>query len=377
MGSVLHTLALTAPHVEVLTLLGSHHLSRKHLLYLECFTSLQELFLDHFRVDETILRSISNIPTINDLNVTIRLRGQGRVALDLGDSFQGLSHLTLRGVSKDLSDVVAAMSAPSLEWFELQFTDSVGAATLDASLTAIASHIPDTITHCACIFRASLSPLPTSLAGFLQPLLLKMPNLESFDLSSKRSPLSITNDDLIWFGDAWPKLHHLNIRQWTYRFNHKNVRRPNVSGLAELAKRCPNLRMLCLPELDISRTTEPKVIRFIDHRLEYLLLQSVSTAPTQALHEVAVAIDAMFPHLNLHKMRPIPGGPSTQWVNVWKTLWIMRWGRRNYTLSEDGVDSTVLEVPDISLGRDDRAPRPNAHDAQVRHNPIWLAFAVV
>ncbi|KAI1788313.1 hypothetical protein LXA43DRAFT_1025821 [Ganoderma leucocontextum] len=378
MGSVLQTLALTAPQLKVLNLLGDHSLDREHLLYLGRFTSIQEIVFGHqFQFDETVLHSISKIPTLRDLTIAVRLQRLGRGetrALDFGGGFRGLRSLGLRGKSKDLSAVVVAISAPGLEWLTLDFVDSVGVNSLEVPLADIASHIPDTIAHYSCTFCAPLSPLPVALADLLQQLLSKMPNLVAFNLLSEKSPLSVTNNDLVRVGDAWPKLDHLNIRQWANRYNLKVVRRPTVSGLAQLAMRCPKLEDVSLPELDISKAAEPRGIPFLDHRLKELLFQSVSNAPQGAQHEAAVAIDMVFPHLMLHRMRPAPavGGStrtSTPWVNVWKTLQLMRLGRYNHMLRETGAESAVPKVPEMPVDREDRAPGIYANGVQIAPGP--------
>ncbi|KAM5544976.1 hypothetical protein V8D89_001087 [Ganoderma adspersum] len=378
MGSVLQTLAQTAPQLKILNLLGDHSLDREHLLHLERFSSIQEIvFGNQFHFDEPVLHSISKIPTLRDLTIAVRLhrigKGQTRM-LDFGDGFRGLRNLALRGKSKDLADVVVAISAPALEWLTLDFVDSVGIHTLEAPLTAIAAHIPDTIVHYNSTFCAPLSPTPASLADLLQQLLSKMPNLVTFNLFSEETPLSVTNDDLVRIGDAWPQLYHLNVRQWTGRYNLGTVRRPTVAGLAELATRCPKLTDVSLPELNIGKAaahpdSEPRAIPFLDHGLKQLFVQSVSNAQQAAQHEAALALDMIFPHLELERMRPAVGGPATrpctQWVNVWKTLQIMRMGRNNQLLRDRGAAGTVPKVPEMPVDREDRA----SHRVQVLPAP--------
>ncbi|KAI1785834.1 hypothetical protein LXA43DRAFT_1099781 [Ganoderma leucocontextum] len=202
----------------------------------------------------------------------------------------------------------------------------------DSPFSAIPAHIPDRITHYVYgrTFSAVLDPLPKSLADLLHPPLLLMPKRLSFDLTSEKSPLSVTNEDLLWLGDAWPHLDHINIGQSTSRFNLK---------------------------------TE-------------LLFQSVSVAPPRVQHETAVAIDMMFPHLNLRSMRPGDRGSarSGPWVNIWKTpLEIMRRGRKNYVLSETGCKSAVPEVPSEMPvdGGDRRPPRYQAHEVPTVNVPGW------
>ena len=379
MGSVLQTLTQTAPQLKILNLLGDHSLDREHLLHLERFSSIQDIiFGNQFYFDEPVLHSISKIPTLRGLTITVRLhrigKGQTRV-LDFGDGFKGLRNLALWGKSKDLSDVVVAVSSPALEWLALDFVDSLGIHTLEAPLTAIAAHIPDTIAHYSTTFCAPLSPTPTSLADLIEQLLSKMPNLATFDFFSDKTPLSVTNDDLVRIGDAWPQLHHFNVRQWTCRYNLGNVRRPTVAGLAELATRCPKLADISLPELNIGKAaaqlepdSEPCVIPFLDHGLKVLFVQSVSNAQQATQHEAALALDMVFPHLDLERMQPAVGArgalrPCTPWVNMWKALQVMRMGRNNQLLRDRGAAGVVPKVPEMP---EDRAPEVYAHRVQVR-----------
>ncbi|PIL32742.1 hypothetical protein GSI_04857 [Ganoderma sinense ZZ0214-1] len=352
--------------MKELNLLGNHSLDREHLLYLERFTSIQTLCLSHqFHLDEGILQTLSEIPTIRHLNVTVRLgKGDRKGALDFGDCFQGLRTLELRGKHKDVSDVFIAMSAPHLHLIALDFTDPPSTNVPNSPFSTIVPHIPNTVTGFSCAFCAVLDPLPKSLSDLLGPLPPRLPNLASFDLTSEKSPLSVTNDDLAQLSDAWPLLAHLNVRVTVSaaRFNLQTVRRPDVHGLAALAQRCPQLETLHLPELDIDKPSPsgngpdavekaPVPIPFLSHRLKELLVQSVSLAPTKAQHEAAVALDMLFPYLDLRTMRPGQGGAATAtggaWATIWRTLEIMRWGRQNRALAEGGCDAAVPEVPDM------------------------------
>ncbi|PIL32722.1 hypothetical protein GSI_04837 [Ganoderma sinense ZZ0214-1] len=395
LGSVLQTLAQTAPQLKILNLLGDHSLDREHLLHLERFSSIQEItFGPQFHFDEAVLFSISKIPTLRDLNIAVRLKRLGRGetrGLDFGDGFRKLHTLGLRGKSKDLSAVVAAMSPPALEWFELDFVDSIGANSLEEPLATIAAHIPDTIKHYSSTFCSPLSHAPTSLTDLLQQLLSKMPDLVSFHLFSDKTPLSVTNDDLVRIGNAWPQLDRLNVRQWTGRYNQSGVRRPTVAGLAELAKRCPKLTDLSLPELSISKKataaaspsdsesesgSDPRAIPLLDHHLKELLFQSLSNSPAGAQYEAAVALDMIFPHLDLGRMRLALGGPSAracvQWMNVWRTLQIMRLGRNNQLLRDAGAVAGIPKVPEIPVVREERTQGLHGHGVQVAPAPAEL-----
>ena len=362
-GPLLENLALTAPKLTFLCLFGDHPLDRKNLLYLDRFTSMVEMGLsDSFILDEAVLQGLSRIPTLEVLTgCSIRLEGaDGAEALDFGDGFRALNNITLKGTSRDLFRVVAGLSKTALNSLSLEFTDSPSMDAVGTPFNALAPHLPTTITQYNATFRAAaLSPLPVALANLIHPLLSKMPKLNDFDLSAEKSSLSVTNDDLLRIGDAWPHLTRLSIEQSPTRSNLHDVRRPDVSGLAELAKRCPKLEMISLPELDASKPTEPRAVPFLGHRLKRLLFQSASIVPARALHEAAVAISIMFPHLELDDMQPRaypPARVNTQWSHIWRTLEIMRWGRKYYELSESGCESTVPEVPELNnpSDRDDR-----------------------
>lgn len=371
LGSVLQNLALIAPRLKKLSLLGNHSLHREHLFHLERFTSVRDIHLSHeFHLDGDVLQTLSKIPTIRHLNVAVRLRkGDKKEELDFGDRFHGLCNLELRGKHKDVADVFIAISAPRLDLLTLQFTNSLRVNALDSPFSAIVSHVPSTITHYSSAFCAALDPLPKSLIDLLHPLPSLLPKLVSFDLTSEKSPLSVTNHDLARLGDAWPHLEHLNVSHSMGRFNLKDVRRPDVWGLAALAQRCSELGMISLPELGVGKPSGPsstdaepqrKTIPFLEHRLRELLFQSITVSSTKAQHETAVAIDMVFPYLDLKKMRPGDRGTtrSGPWVNIWKTLEIMRWGRRNRALPEGGCDSAVPEVPEMPGDGADRRHRP-------------------
>ncbi|PIL32741.1 hypothetical protein GSI_04856 [Ganoderma sinense ZZ0214-1] len=305
------------------------------------------VFGDSFILDEVILRALSIIPTLQVLTGgTIRL-GTSEV-LNFGDGFCALGSLTLKGASTDLCTVLNDLPRSKLYSLTLSFTNS------DGQFAAVAAHLPDTLTQYASTFCAPLGSDPMAVMDLIKPLLSKMPMLDDFRVVAEKSALSVANDDLILLGDAWPHLTRLTIRQCTTgpRSNLPDARRPlNVSGLAELARRCPKLTMLSLPELDASKPAEPRPAPFLGHRLKQLCFQGASSAPARALNEAAVAINIMFPHLELHEMQPrakCPAKVDAAWAHIWNTLEIMRWGRRDYILSERGCESAVPEVPEMA-----------------------------
>ena len=344
LGSFLEDVVLTAERLETLSLSADHALERGHLLYIQRLTSLVEIGLsDFFVLDEIVLQMLSTMPTLQVLTGGVLRLGTSE-SLRFKDGFRALDNLAIKGTYTDLCKVLTALTEFKLHSLTLKFTNS------DGQFAAVLAHLPNTLTQYASTFCAPLDPATMSIMDLVQPLMSKLPNLNDFGFFADKSPLSVTNDDLVHLGDAWPHLTHLRIEQSPTDSNLQDARRPNISGLIELARRCPKLKTISLPELDASRPAEPRATPFLGHRLKHLFFQSASVVPALALNEAAVAINMIFPHLELHEMRPrpnLPVGVNAQWAHIWGTLEIMRWGRRDYILYENGCDSAVPEVSEM------------------------------
>ena len=175
----------------------------------------------------------------------------------------------------------------------------------DASLATICGHIgPHTLTR----FRADLGELrhpPLFLITFLEPL-LPFTNLEELELNFwKHIPLR--DEDLERFARAWPRLRRFILMQSPaiILFDHylangvpSSVERPTLRGLVALARGCPQLERLCIPDLDVTTVPQPDSVPFAGHGPLNLCIQNLVGAEERQL-DVAVALDRIFPRLKL------------------------------------------------------------------------------
>ncbi|KAI1785850.1 hypothetical protein LXA43DRAFT_100386 [Ganoderma leucocontextum] len=302
-GLALQEFSMRAPGLSKLCVYPDLTIAREHLMCLPRFTQMEQLYLsDRFPFDEELLLLLVNFRNLTDLKVSVMLRDSTDSApLDLTDGFQNLTTLNLSGQPAHLARFMLACSMPRLSDLSL-WLDSHRADGLDISLASICRHIgPHTLTHFEIQVENFLRP-PRFLMNFLEPL-LPFANLEQVVFHVADLPLR--DQDLVRISRAWPKLRMLRLKHSHVTLSDPDrepgsVERPTLQGLVELARRCPHLGCLCIPELDASVLPQLDTVPLMGHGPLDLCMQNLVGAEDEETQlDVAVILDRLFPRLEL------------------------------------------------------------------------------
>ena len=308
-GMALHYIAQTAPQIKFLRLPSLPYLRGSHFSSLEGFAGLTELSLggSSFPHKGTKLCQLATRSTLNALTIAIpHLRSTDLQSLS--DGFQSLHTLTIRGKLKRLVKFIRACRLPSLDDLTVQPDDRIDSGELRSRLSAICQHpgLPRSLTRIGCEicgYRLTFVYLPGTLMEYFEPL-LAFPCVEYCRLILGDMPF-ISDEDLLRFGDAWGKLEYLDIRRRDgTELKPRVLALATLSGLLELARRCPALEHVHLPELD-ARTLPEKDVSRLGHPLRELSFDSVryakDTSPASSSQRscaIADVLDLAFPMLN-------------------------------------------------------------------------------
>ena len=303
-GLVLEEFSIKAPGILKLCFYPDMRVDRGRLMCLPRFTLMEELYLaDHLAFDEDLLPTLTHLKRLAHLKIAIQLRDPPESAqLVLTDKFEKLTRLDLCGPPAHLARFIVASSMPELEdlfiWFRSHRPDG-----LDISLTSICRHIgPHTLTR----FRVQLNSFvhsPRFLMRLVEPL-LPFTNLEEV-VFTLEDYLPLRDEDLARISRAWPKLRVLRLDQSSTALADPDrrpgsIERPTLEGLIELARGCPQLAELCIPELYASTLPQLDNVPLMGHGPLDLCIQNlVGAEEVETQFDVAVVLDRLFPRLDL------------------------------------------------------------------------------
>ncbi len=345
-GSLLHTLPVMAPDLENFSYnvdfspvrrpvnLGYEHLEsfRLHFTRLTTLTIIHEVALD----SDHVLRSLSSVPTLQDLACNCIVFPSGSVLALPQCTFQQLICINLGGHLDPLVALFQACQFPSLASITLRITRPSNVRGTRESLTNICRRCnPALLTSFSLeslhVFSGN-SPPPSNLVQYFEPL-LAFPNVTSFHFYCFHVVPPVHDDDLASFGAAWPRLVSFVVSHCAGEYSLPDVPRPTLSALVELARRCPRLDTLHIPELDATVVPERNAAPLLNHRLRYLMMMNVmTTLPPSVYMEVAVVLDRVFPAVNLQSSRTCIGRVSN---NILQFMEAMRLGRETAGLYAD------------------------------------------
>ncbi|PIL33807.1 hypothetical protein GSI_04432 [Ganoderma sinense ZZ0214-1] len=249
----------------------------------------------------------------------------------------------------------------------LQVVDSsrVTQIQLCSGLESICEHlgrIPRSLKRIGCDFCSGVARTDQdgtrSLARYLKPL-LAFSLIEHCHLIFHHTPPSVCDTDLALLGDVWKKLQSLELRHtrhilhgWAHP---TDVQRPTLFGLIELARRCPGLIRVHLPELDARTLPKTSRVSRLGHSVREVSFNHVHYASTHAERPCAVAavLDTVFPALDvansmfacvstsasahLDFRRPGVKEAHSEWWQVMKIVRAMQLGRRHRDLADCGA----------------------------------------
>ncbi|KAI1783203.1 hypothetical protein LXA43DRAFT_357137 [Ganoderma leucocontextum] len=349
-GRTLEEVSITSPGLVRLSFFPFMNIGREHLMCLSRFTKMVQLDLsDHATLDEDLLLLLSNLENLTRMRIPILFRDPTE-SLDLKNGFQKLTKLDLRCRPTHLARFMLASPMSRLNDVCLRLGSHL-ADDFHTSLPSICRHIgPHTLTR----FRAELDDFrrpPRFLMDLLEPV-LPFVNLEELEFFFEEH-LPLRNEDLERFSHAWPKLRALILIQGETTLSNPDrvpgsVERPTLHGLVELARQCPQLDRLCIPDLDASRLPQADSVPLMGHGPLDLCVQNlVGAGVDETQLRVAVVLDRLFPCLKLESgIEELPGygdnpNPYTEdSENVSLLLRAMQIARKHYPRGVECVERT-------------------------------------
>ncbi|KAM5544958.1 hypothetical protein V8D89_001069 [Ganoderma adspersum] len=326
--SLLRTLPLMAPNLETFSCdidlrLGHGYVNEfRHLARLKMVAIHSEDALD-----EGALRTLSAIATLQGLTCTIDRSSSSALTLH-PYVFPHLKGLHVMGSFDDLTAFIKACHLPSVTGLILRVKEPPSAGKPADSFATICGRFnPLLLTSFTVAIRdafTSESPRPGSLLQYFEPV-LAFPDIESFHLSFSHIIPSIRDNDLARCGAAW---RHLS----SFRVSHLVIGqdapeppdfvRPTLSGLVDLARRCPHLESFRAPALHAKVFPDKNTTLPLSHNLRALSITDSVTLSSlnlksRAFLEVVGVIDQVFPSIKLPDNAP---AKATKNMKGWDKL---------------------------------------------------------
>ncbi|KAI1792175.1 hypothetical protein LXA43DRAFT_364315 [Ganoderma leucocontextum] len=356
--SLLQTLPLLAPKLEHLDVGADFNLGQRSLQSFEHFTRLKYLSMpSDLALNEHMLQVLSSVPTLQNLSCRIDLSGIPAPAFG-PHAFQQLTRLAVSGYSDHLVAFILACRFPNLVRIDLRIRQPPSAGQPRDVFTALCQRCnPTLLTSFEANLTHGFASRPSTLMEYFEPL-LALPNITSFHVVFFLTDPSIRDDDLARFGAAWPRLASFRIEHHTRQYSNDNLARfsaawprlasfrvqhhtgqysdvracPTLSGILELAQRCPGLTTFHIPELDPRGTiSERGAVPPLGHGLRSISVDNVTPPLSfQVYMEVATVLDRAFPSLELEDWRPLEVRVHGKgWPDVLRLMKVMRVGREN------------------------------------------------
>lgn len=329
------------------------------------FIALQVFEADNAALDLHILQRLAKLSNLHSLSAIIELGDVGPE--DSDDEFEpfdetdwsALTCLSIRGHPWDLGTFVSKMYSPP-----------VRSLTLDVSVECWPAELATMVVRCIESFEYVDATIPITIEEFTlkykQTFRLKEEDdryyteeppykgslLDIVRYSLNCSELkkvtfdftelpALTDDDLERMIEAWPELTQLHIPPSEQEIFHvhisRKIPRPTMSSLIAFARRCPRLRELSLPEIELSTLPEQQDWPFVNHPLHFLLV-GFERDRDKCLRG-AEFIDRLFPSVRLRDPPPRENFRSISYVgrdevpeNVREYLEAMQIGRRHREL---------------------------------------------
>ena len=337
--SLLQILPVMVPDLQHLIYDVEFDLGQEYLQSFTQFTQLKILTTPpSVALNEYMLKVLSSLPTLQNLSCFIDLSGISALAL-CSNPFPELAELDLAGQSDHLFTFIFACPVPKLERIKLRIDQPPSARHPRDMFAALCRSCDATqLTSFFAEFTHPFAARPNSLMVYFEPL-LALRNMLSFHLGFTSTEPSIRNDDLARIGNAWPRLASLRIKHSTTRYSQRDIAAPSLFAVVELARRCPCLRSLHLPELDPhvppdssegSADTPPA----LGHPLHVLVIANIRPPLSFRVHMgVATVLDRVFPSIDLNASQF--GLHGRGWQDVLGLMEAMRVGRANGAVYTD------------------------------------------
>ena len=333
-ASLLQTIPLIVPDLECLEFGCDPHLPGNQG-YLEGFRGFKGLkslsTFSELPLNEHLLRALASMGTLQDLSCWIDLSGISTLAFPQ-HYFKELTELTVRGHSDHLVTLILACQFSKLEYIRLWVIHPPNTRQPRDPFSAVSQHCnPALLTSFSADFTQPFASRLGSLMEYFEPL-LALPNITSFHLVFFTTEPSVRDDDLIQFGTAWPRLISFRVQHRTRVYSQADVGRPTLSGIIELARRCPDLTTLHIPELDPRVIPEKYTAPPLKHGLQRACIDNILPPLGFKVHmDVATVLDRVFPAIDLENARSMAVAywQGKGWEDVLRLMEAMRVGREN------------------------------------------------
>ncbi|OJT05702.1 hypothetical protein TRAPUB_3470 [Trametes pubescens] len=300
----------TGPRLEELCLFPRFPLAPTRVIALKTCPSLRHLFLSdssYTILDEDDIRFLTQLSHLQSLSLTIVLDDTHTAAdLQLGTGFPLLEELWLDG---DVSDITNLRS--------LHMT----------------------------VKEVSRTP-PTALGDVILPL-YALKRTKEFGCDIHTLALHTSDDDLRELAQAWPRLDWLHIGGGLASPGVRRASsfpRPSVRGLVGLAQRCPRLKVVDLPALEVAQLPPPESVPVFGRPTTVLRLAwmpPASASGSGTYFSLAILLDRLFPKLEKFEIGE-PGQPDEVGRRVYRYLEAMQAGRKHARLLEPSAQGEGL-----------------------------------
>ncbi|RDX48890.1 hypothetical protein OH76DRAFT_638202 [Lentinus brumalis] len=240
--------------------------------------------------------------------------------------FNDLESLTLVQYPRDdlFFRVLASQRLVNLKigFFVIRSTSSV------SRTCEVWAHAFPSLRTISCTFGCLNIPTHSEpLASHIQPL-FALPTISSLCLRLGNGQCTISNADIHDIAMAWPGLVTLELSNASSRA--ADSEGLGVASLLDLALRCPNLKKLRLPLLEISwrDLANSDGYPLLDHGLQDLKLPNCKVEFDQ-YSLGALLLDRLFPHLKLQlRQSPLTVEPTSGWERLEYNIWLCHRARR-------------------------------------------------
>ncbi|PIL32329.1 hypothetical protein GSI_05575 [Ganoderma sinense ZZ0214-1] len=286
-------------------------------------------------LNQHVLQVFSSVATLQTLSCCIDLSGISALVLP-SDPFLQLTNIDLRAHSDHLLTFFRACPFPNLVHIGLQITHPPSVSHPRDIFIALCQHCdPKLIKSFDVDVMYRFAARPRSLMEYVEPL-MALRNMGSFRLVFMYTEPSICDGDILRIGAAWPRLTRLNVDHHTTKYAQPDVAAPSLSAIVELARRCPALTFLVIPELDPRALPEQSAVPALGHALRTLAIDNVlPPLSSQVFIDMATILDRVFPSLDLKKALLLVGPYGKGWVDVLRLMEAMQLGRANGAMYAD------------------------------------------
>ncbi|KAH9925111.1 uncharacterized protein B0H18DRAFT_908859 [Fomitopsis serialis] len=252
-------------------------------------------------VDHEALRCISYMTALRAVELSICLDSIGlSEPLQLGEAFLGLEDVHLSGSIHDIRRVFEAVQFPKLASLGLSISTAPTMEVLTDSLAMVCDRVSRSTTEVHLFISAEMDSPDISLSDILQPY-LPFREMTSMNIEFDYHLPGWQDEDMLAFADAWPVLDHFYLACAADAIRGAPLplpSQPTVAGLIELARRCPRLRYVTMPSLDVRTLPSPREVPPVEHQsMQYLEVSRYVGGGTANLLDLAVILDVLFPRL--------------------------------------------------------------------------------